>query len=238
MLKKIWNWLDGKKRNIACMWWGVFVPAYGIILANGVHVPPEVSIPVGILGLIFTYVGLGQQAVKSQLAQKAAGAIVNNQAGEVDPKTAGLGAVGGVVAMGALAGLGISQGVIDINDVAHIALSKTEYVSAAALPAEALAVGAIKADSIDGIPVAVACDHTVMDEGGNTVQQISRPEFKSGHEFAPGNMLVYRVFEVDADGNEALVNIFKYPLSPRTDGQIYTVSDYPIINPNPPTIKE
>jgi hypothetical protein len=42
------------------------------------------------------------------------------------------------------------------------------------------------------------------------------------------------VFEVDADGNEALVNVYKYPLSPRTDGQIYVVSDYPIINPNPP----
>jgi hypothetical protein len=136
----------------------------------------------------------------------------------------------------------------------------TEYVNAAELPATALKAGGIKADSLDGIPVAVACDHVVMGyttkdssytgktaEGKDTVfttqvridstvlaQQITRVEFKVPHEFQPGHNLVYRVFDVDPDGNEALVDIHKYLLSHRSDGQIYKVSDYPVINPDAP----
>jgi hypothetical protein len=227
-MKKLWQWLDGKKRNIACLWWGLFAPTYALVVANGIHIQPWVAVMIGAIGLLFTYVGLGHAAMKAQLDTK----VLGNNSGEVD-KGLVKGAAGGVVAAGLLAGLGVSQGVIEINDGSHIALSKSTFISAAALPAEALVSGAMKTDSVDGVPITIACDRTIENSDGGLSRQISKPEFRSGHEFEPGHMVVMRIFDADADGNEALVGVNEYLLSERTDGWIYTVAAYPVITPNP-----
>ena len=63
----LWAYLDGKKRSIACMWWGLAMPVYALVQANGATVPKWLVIVVGAIGLIFTYAGLGHQYVKSTI---------------------------------------------------------------------------------------------------------------------------------------------------------------------------
>jgi hypothetical protein len=229
------------------------VPALGIPAAYGVQEPKWLLVTVGIVGVVFTYLGITHAAYKAEGAIPNPMKTLGNQAG--DGK---LGVIVGIAGAAVVAVTTIAS--INGGSIDAVAVPKADFVDAKTLTVDNLKVGGVAADSVEGVPVAVACDHIIMSyttkdssylgktAGGNDTtfivkvridstvagQFISRPEFKSGHEFQPGNMIVYRVFEVDADGNEALVNVYKYPLSPRTDGQIYVVSDYPIINPNPP----
>ena len=60
--REIWNWLSGKKRTIAEIYWGVAVPAVTIVWPEGA--PAEVVKVVAVIGLVLTYLGLGHAAVK------------------------------------------------------------------------------------------------------------------------------------------------------------------------------
>lgn len=62
LLKKIWNWLDGKKTTIACIYWTVVVPGMTVIWPT--NPPANVSKTVMIVGLIFSALGLGHAAIK------------------------------------------------------------------------------------------------------------------------------------------------------------------------------
>lgn len=78
-LKSFWNWLSGKKRNIALCYWSIVVPSMGIIWPT--NVPGSVSKTVTIIGLIFSAVGLGHAAIKSRASKQNA---VIEEAEEVD----------------------------------------------------------------------------------------------------------------------------------------------------------
>ena len=62
-LKKFWNYLSGKKRTIALVYWSLLVPAVSILWPEGA--PPEVAKTSSLIGLVLSFVGLGHAAVKS-----------------------------------------------------------------------------------------------------------------------------------------------------------------------------
>lgn len=65
-LRSFWNWLDGRKRTIALIYWSIVVPCMGVIWP--VNAPGAVSKTVTIVGLILSAVGLGHAAIKSRAA--------------------------------------------------------------------------------------------------------------------------------------------------------------------------
>lgn len=70
-MKKLWNWLSGKKRTIAEMYWGLWIPIALFLPSAGVQLPTKVTLWSGIVGLLFTYLGLGHAAIKAQTIKKA-----------------------------------------------------------------------------------------------------------------------------------------------------------------------
>jgi len=62
LIKKIWAWLDGKKRTIACVYWSAWVPAVAIVWPT--TVPHKIAIISGLAGLVFSLLGLGHAAIK------------------------------------------------------------------------------------------------------------------------------------------------------------------------------
>jgi hypothetical protein len=173
-----------------------------------------------------------------------------------DMKKVSSGAIGALATAG-IAAIAIGTGVLSINDGSHMAMAKTDYVSAEALPNDAFKTGDTPADSVDGVPVRTSCDHDVVrytyrdstytDTENDSVitvpikidsaivgRQISRPEWIVPTEFVPGHMIVCKIFDVDADGNWSQGIQYQYPLSVREDSNVYKISLYPIITPQPP----
>lgn len=68
-LKKLWDFLSGKKRNIALIYWSIVVPAISILWPDGA--PQEVYKTSSIIGLILSYLGLGHAAAKKAASRKA-----------------------------------------------------------------------------------------------------------------------------------------------------------------------
>jgi len=67
-LSKTWNYLSGKKRNIALIYWSLLLPATTILWPEG---PPiEIAKTSSLIGLILSYLGLGHAAVKKVQAPK------------------------------------------------------------------------------------------------------------------------------------------------------------------------
>jgi hypothetical protein len=62
-MKKLWNWLDGKKSKIALIYWTVLVPALPILFDD--NVPDNISKGVIIFGYLLTTLGLGHAGIKS-----------------------------------------------------------------------------------------------------------------------------------------------------------------------------
>lgn len=62
-MRRIWNWLNGKKTTIAAIYWTVMLPLVKIIYENGV--PDDVEKILGAIGLVLAYVGLGHKIVKN-----------------------------------------------------------------------------------------------------------------------------------------------------------------------------
>ena len=61
-LASIWNFLSGKKRNIALAYWSIVVPSIVIIWPT--QIPSGVGKASAIAGLILTVIGLGHGLVK------------------------------------------------------------------------------------------------------------------------------------------------------------------------------
>jgi hypothetical protein len=61
-MKKFWNWLNGKKRNLAHGYWLVVIPSIVVIWPEGA--PEMVAKISAILGIIFSAIGYGHAAVK------------------------------------------------------------------------------------------------------------------------------------------------------------------------------
>jgi hypothetical protein len=64
-LKSTWVWLNGKKRNIACLYWSVLVPTFQIVYPEGI--PSGINKPFLIIGIILSAVGLGHATVKNYI---------------------------------------------------------------------------------------------------------------------------------------------------------------------------
>ena len=68
-MEKFWNWLNGKKRTIALLYWSVLVPSMLVIWPNGY---PE-GFPlifykiITIIGFLLSALGLGHAVVKSRV---------------------------------------------------------------------------------------------------------------------------------------------------------------------------
>lgn len=60
---KLWNYLSGKKRTIALLYWSVVIPALPIVFDNGV--PADINKSVQIIGLLLSTIGLGHAAAKA-----------------------------------------------------------------------------------------------------------------------------------------------------------------------------
>jgi len=69
--REFWAYLSGKKRNIACAWWGLVIPMYGYLQEMHVAVPHWAVIVVALVGLVLTYLGLGHAAIKAKTASDA-----------------------------------------------------------------------------------------------------------------------------------------------------------------------
>jgi hypothetical protein len=67
--KKLWTLLDGKKRNIAIIYWSVLVPSMAIIWPEGFNSPSSIVFYkiTTILGIFLSALGLGHAYVKSQI---------------------------------------------------------------------------------------------------------------------------------------------------------------------------
>lgn len=65
-MQKLWNWFNGKKRTIAEMYWGLWIPIMLFLPSAGVVIPSKVTLWSGIAGLTLTYLGLGHAAVKAK----------------------------------------------------------------------------------------------------------------------------------------------------------------------------
>ena len=57
-----WKWADGKKRTIALIYWSLAMPAIAIIWPD--HAPPLMTKIVELIGLLFSFLGLGHAVVK------------------------------------------------------------------------------------------------------------------------------------------------------------------------------
>jgi hypothetical protein len=68
VLKNFWNWLNGKKRTVALIYWSVVVPAMAVIWP--VSPPGSVSKTVTIIGLVLSTIGLGHAAIKTRASGK------------------------------------------------------------------------------------------------------------------------------------------------------------------------
>jgi len=69
---KFWNWLSGKKRTIALIYWSVVVPSLMVIWPNGYSegFPLIFSKVVTVIGLLLSSLGLGHAAVKTMYSKK------------------------------------------------------------------------------------------------------------------------------------------------------------------------
>jgi hypothetical protein len=67
-MKAFWEWLSGKKRTIALIYWSIVVPAMAVIWPMGA--PGAVSKTVTIVGLIMSALGLGHAAAKKYFPGK------------------------------------------------------------------------------------------------------------------------------------------------------------------------
>jgi len=63
VLRRLWNWLNGKKTVIAAAYWGIAIPAIPILFPEGA--PPEAEKAIAIIGLVLTYLGLTHKTIKS-----------------------------------------------------------------------------------------------------------------------------------------------------------------------------
>ena len=61
---KLWNWLDGKKRTIALIYWTMWIPAMTLIWPT--TIPHKVALWSGLAGLMFSFIGLGHAMYKSK----------------------------------------------------------------------------------------------------------------------------------------------------------------------------
>lgn len=61
-MKKVWKWFNGKKRNIALIYWTVLLPALPIIFDKGV--PDSLEKISTILGYLLAGLGLGHSVMK------------------------------------------------------------------------------------------------------------------------------------------------------------------------------
>lgn len=63
LLKKIWAWLDGRKRTLAAGYWLLWIPVMdsGLIWSD---VPHDIKLWSGIAGVILTAIGLGHAMIK------------------------------------------------------------------------------------------------------------------------------------------------------------------------------
>ncbi len=61
---KIWQWLDGKKRNFALLYWSIAMPSVLIIWPEGA--PATVDKVLAIIGVVFTATGYGHAGLKAK----------------------------------------------------------------------------------------------------------------------------------------------------------------------------
>ena len=81
-MKAFWNWLSGKKRIIALIYWSIVTPSLIIIWPE--HIPSIVAKTSAIIGLILSALGLGHAAVKSYISGKTNSAIEEEMALALD----------------------------------------------------------------------------------------------------------------------------------------------------------
>lgn len=67
--RKLWDFLSGKKRNIALVYWSVVVPAVGILWPE--RAPEAVDKTVAFIGLFLSYIGLGHAVIKTRRSASA-----------------------------------------------------------------------------------------------------------------------------------------------------------------------
>jgi len=62
-----WNWMIGKKRTFALIYWSILIPSMAVIWPDGFHTPFSIIFNkcMVIFGLIFSAVGLGHAAIRT-----------------------------------------------------------------------------------------------------------------------------------------------------------------------------
>lgn len=66
-MKKLWEWLNGKKRNIALIWFSVILPA---LASAGLMDNPKVGFTCIVIGYVFTMLGVGHDQFKKFIRDK------------------------------------------------------------------------------------------------------------------------------------------------------------------------
>lgn len=66
-LRAFWDWLSGKKRNLALCYWSILLPSLAIIYPNGV--PVNLNKTVLVLGVAFSALGITHSVAKSRAAK-------------------------------------------------------------------------------------------------------------------------------------------------------------------------
>jgi hypothetical protein len=62
-MKKFWEYINGRKTTIACVYWSFMVPALAIIYPTGI--PSNINKANLIIGLALSALGLGHKVVKN-----------------------------------------------------------------------------------------------------------------------------------------------------------------------------
>lgn len=63
---KFWTWLSGKKRTIAELYWGIWIP---VTQLSNMDIPAQVLKWSAVLGVVLTYAGLTHAAIKARRAE-------------------------------------------------------------------------------------------------------------------------------------------------------------------------
>jgi len=61
----LWAWLDGKKTNIAVIYWSVLMPSLAVWYPDGV--PSDINKVVAIIGVMLSAAGLGHKIQKASV---------------------------------------------------------------------------------------------------------------------------------------------------------------------------
>jgi hypothetical protein len=168
MLKSAWQWLDGKKQKLANIYWGIIVPALAVPMASGVTVPKWVVVTAGIVGVLFSYIGITHAAYKSQIAQSQMPGNAGDakQGAIVGAGLAGLAAITAVALLGGKFSSADISGDITLLDSTIVIAHVKEAIPQAAALAQAQAEAVLAGDTVDmsRIPKDTVPAHPVLNQ--------------------------------------------------------------------------